>query len=150
MSRKIEDSFGRDGKIHGVGHDFFRQVAINFIDFNALTNIYGFDIGEALIFGDGLIYFFVQFNSISEVIFGFFMIFLLIIQSSYLNFLDIFRYYLFLIAYRFDPDEFILTVNFLSALLSDMLSSGFSCVCAIKNGHFVLLTIDESYHIFQT
>lgn len=51
MPGKVDIAFGRDSEVDGIGHDLFCEVAVDFIDFDAFSDVDGFDIGESFFFG---------------------------------------------------------------------------------------------------
>ncbi len=110
MPREIDIAFGRNGKIDGICHNFFCQVAMNVIDLNPFTNVDSFYIGKSFFFPQSLINFFIISNSLSEILLCLFCCFILIVQAVQLNFLDILTDNRLIVAYRLDPNHLIFTV----------------------------------------
>lgn len=75
-----------------------------FVDLYTLAYIYGFDIREAFIFGESLVYFFVKLDPFSEIIFSLFRGLLFVVNAIQFDYLDIIIDDGFLITNRLYPD----------------------------------------------
>lgn len=150
MSGKIDVSFWRDGQVYRVGHDFFCQVPVDFVDLYSLPNVNGLDVWVPFFFGQGLIDLLIVLNSIPEVMFCFFHGSRFVVETIDLNFMDVLTNDFFVIANRFDPNKLILAMYFPLKFFCNVLPPFGSCISTVEDCDFVLLHVDIRDQIVET
>lgn len=104
VSGEVDVPLGRNGEVDCVGHDLFCQVAVDLVDFDALSHIDGLDKGKPFILVQSFIDLFIIFDSGPEIVFGLFRGDGLVVEVVQLHLLNVFADYFLVTADRFYPN----------------------------------------------